>query len=141
MHNSSSLVILFGAILLVGVLLLAAMALSRGRRKPLNQAYYQERIRSIESQARAGDISALHMAVLNADKLFDNALKERGYRGDTMGERLKRATKQLRNANAVWAAHKLRNRIAHEDKVNVSKEQALKAVAVFRAALKDLGAL
>jgi hypothetical protein len=137
----NSVLILFGAIVAVGILLLLVITLTRGRRRPLNQTYYRERIQSIEAQTRGDDMNALHMAVLNADKLFDNALKERGYKGDTMGERLKRATRQLNNANAIWAAHKLRNRIAHEDKVNVSRGQALKAVAIFKAALKDLGAL
>ena len=131
----------FFGVLAVVFLVLFIITVSRGGRRPLNRAYYEERIRSIEAQAQSNDMSALHMAVLNADKLLDNALKERGYAGDTMGERLKRATKQLPNANAVWAAHKLRNRIAHEDKVNVSKSQALKAVAIFRTALRDLGAL
>lgn len=137
----NSVFLLFGAVVAVGILLLVIITLGRGRRQPLNRAYYEERIRTIEAQANGSDINGLHMAVLNADKLFDNALKEGGYKGDTMGERLKRADKSLKNANAVWAAHKLRNRIAHEDKVNVSKGQALKAVAIFRAALKDLGAL
>lgn len=139
--DSVTVLILFGAIVVVGILLLIMITIGKGQRQPLNRAYYEERIRSIEAQAKSADMNALHMAVLNADKLFDNALKERGYRGDTMGERLKRATKGLKNPDAIWAAHKLRNRIAHEDKVNVSKGQALKAVAIFRAGLKDLGAL
>lgn len=137
----SSVVVLFGTIIASGVLLLVVIALSRSRRRPLNRAYYEERMRSIETQASGSDMNALHMAVLNADKLFDNALKELGYKGATMGERLKRAAKSLNNANAVWAAHKLRNRIAHEDKTTVSKAQAKKAVAIFRSALKDVGAL
>lgn len=136
-----SLVLLLGGVIIAGILLLTLITVTKGRRKPLDRAYYEERMRGIETQMRSNDMNALHMAVLNADKLFDNALKERGYRGDTMGERLKRATRHLKNADGIWAAHKLRNRIAHEDKVNVTKNQAMRAVAIFRAGLKDLGAL
>lgn len=137
----NSILVLFGSIFAAGVLLLLAIALSRSNKRPLNRAHYNERIREIEKMARSGDMNSLHMAVLNADKLFDNALKDRGFKGETMGERLKRANKQMKNPNGIWAAHKLRNRIAHEDKVNVTKGQAVKAVLIFRDGLRDLGAL
>ncbi len=81
------------------------------------------------------------MVLLNADKLLDQALKERGFSGNTMGERMKSANKIWSNANHVWGAHKLRNQIAHESEIKVSLNMTRRALASFRQALKDLGAI
>jgi hypothetical protein len=79
--------------------------------------------------------------VLNADKLLDQALRERGVKGETMGERMKTARESWSNANGVWTAHKLRNQIAHESEVQVSYDDARRALANFKQALKDIGAI
>jgi hypothetical protein len=67
------------------------------------------------------------------------ALKERGVRGNTMGERMKNSS--WSNANAVWAAHKIRNKIAHEADVAVDYDTARRALASFKQGLKDVGAI
>jgi hypothetical protein len=58
-----------------------------------------------------------------------------------MGERMKSARKTWTNANHVWSAHKLRNRIAHETNVRVSFDETRRALSAFKHALKDLGAI
>lgn len=107
----------------------------------LDREKYQSRWLSIESKSKSGSVDAKHMAILQADKLLDLALKETGSRGQTMAERMKSRQGVWSNANAVWAAHKLRNRIAHDDNVNVSDDTARRALASFKRALKDLGAM
>lgn len=77
-------------------------------------------------------------AILDADKLLDYALKVKGYQG-TLGEKLKKAGPRFSNKNAVWAAHKLRNQVAHE-LGDVSKDIAKSALSGFKQALNDLGA-
>jgi hypothetical protein len=81
------------------------------------------------------------MTILNADKLLDLALKERGIKGETMGERMKNAKDTWKNANAVWGAHKLRNQIAHEADIRVGYDDTRRALAGFKQALKDVGAI
>ena len=81
------------------------------------------------------------MAVVEADKLLDKALREMGTAGNNMGERLKRSSGKFTQLNAVWHAHKLRNQIAHEHGFNVEYLQAKRALNSFRQALKDLGAI
>jgi hypothetical protein len=81
------------------------------------------------------------LAILNADKLVDQALRERGFRGDTMGDRLKATRGQLSDRDEIWFAHKLRNRIAHESDVRVNYSQARRALGGFKRALKDLRAI
>ena len=79
--------------------------------------------------------------IIEGDKLLDKAMVEMGISGKTMGDRLKKASGRFTNLNAVWRAHKLRNMIAHESDVEISYKQAFNALAVYKQALKDLGAI
>ena len=81
------------------------------------------------------------LAVIDADKLMDEALKKRNYRGKTMGERLVAAQHEINDNDGVWYAHKLRNRLVHEPTLRLRKNEAKNALAGFRQGLKDLGAL
>ncbi len=77
-------------------------------------------------------------AILDADKLLSYALNKNGFEG-SVGEKLKKAGSRFTNLNAVWRAHKLRNRVAHElGKISVA--EAKDALKHFRRALNDLGA-
>jgi len=138
---NESLLYLFGAILIVAALLLAVTTLSKSGAKKLNVEQYRSRWLKIERQLKKDDPASYHLAILNADKLLDLALKESGIKGETMGERLKLAKDVFSNRNAIWSAHKLRNQIAHETDVVVSFDQARRSLASFKRALKDLGAI
>ncbi|HVX24085.1 MAG TPA: hypothetical protein VG992_01950 [Candidatus Saccharimonadales bacterium] len=80
-------------------------------------------------------------AVIAADDLLDQALKRRGYKGKTPGERLVAAQHELSNNEAVWFGHKLSQRIDGEDVRKLRKQDILEALNGFRQALRDLGAL
>ena len=58
-----------------------------------------------------------------------------------MGERLKRVDGRLSDINKVWYAHKIRNQIAHEPDFLLEYTTANRALASFKQALKDLGAI
>src|SRR5882757_4368370 len=104
----------FAAILLIGALLLAVMTLTKKGGVKLDVDKYRSKWLAIENQLKRDEASSFHLSVLNADKLLDQALRERGIKGETMGERMKTIKDTWTNANAVWTAHKLRNQIAHE---------------------------
>jgi hypothetical protein len=123
--------------LLCGMLLLVLISKSKTK---LDKNFFVKRWREIESLGASSEIGLRH-AVTEADKLLDHALKSRGFRGETMGERLKSAANKLGDANAVWSAHKLRNHIAHEAKFKPSKAECAKALNIFKKTLKKFGAL
>jgi len=75
--------------------------------------------------------------VLEADSIFDKALTELGYQG-SLGEKLKAAGPRFHNLDAVWAAHKLRNHIAHQSGSSVKQKELETAVKVFRRAIESL---
>ncbi len=132
--------VMFAAIVIIGLGFLVIITLTRKGPRGLNQEKFRSRWLAIEGSLGESE-SSRHLCILNADKLLDEALKARGFRGQTMGERLKSARKTLRNNNAVWAAHKLRNQIAHESDISIKPQTARQALAAFKGGLKDVGAL
>ena len=133
-------VIMFAGVIIVGLILIVIMTAGRKGKKLLDKQHYQQEWLTIE-RSLTGDAAAQQFAIFQADKLLDRALRESGYAGQTMGERMVSAARVFTKREAVWAAHKLRNRIAHEDNVTINAEWTRKALASFKRALKDLGAI
>lgn len=136
----ASLIILFAAIIVIGVLLFALITLGK-RGSTLDVEKYRVKWLAIEQSVKRDNEASYHLAILNADKLVDQALRDKGYKGQTMGDRLKSARGKLPHRNELWAAHKLRNKIAHESDVRVSYDQTRRALVSFKITLKDLGAI
>lgn len=97
----------------------------------------------IQTTVGLGGITHFGVAVVNADKLLDYVLKQKGYRGETMGERLRSAQDDFSPLvyNSIWQAHKLRNQLVHEVEGNVMSFQVKEAMASYEQALRELGAL
>jgi hypothetical protein len=132
--------IFFAAIIVFGLVMLAVISRSgRGRAPKLNQQYFQDQW--TELLARVKTPEGMVLAIIDGDKLLDQALKKRRFKGKTMGERLVSAQRVISDNDTVWYAHKLRNRLVHEPNVRLKKKEAQAALAGFRQGLKDLGAM
>ncbi len=125
----------------VVALLVASLGgfLARRRFRKLDVARFSSRWSEV--QGLCGKEGTWPLAVINADKLLDDALKQSHFKGKTMGERLVSAQRALSDNDGVWFGHKLRNKLVHEDYSKLKKKDVLKALAGFRQALRDLGAL
>ena len=128
------------AILIVGILVFVAVLLTGKRSYHFDVEDYQARFLSIENKLKKDSPASFAVSVIEGDKLLDKALTEMGLPGKTMGERLKHVS-QFSDTNSVWHAHKLRNEIAHEAGFEISFQQAKNALAIYKQALKDLGAI
>jgi hypothetical protein len=106
----------------------------------LNQDYFFNKWFELLSKVKMSN-EGMILAVIDADKLLDEALKKRHFKGKTMGERLVSAQRSLTDNDAVWYAHKLRNRLVHEPNVRLKKSEAQNALNGFKKGLHDLGAL
>lgn len=138
--NSLVLYVFAGILVFAGLVLALIFRFHHGGVQ-LNVDKYRRRWIEIERKLSRSNADSCHLAVIEADKLLDTALKESGAKGDTMGERLKN-TKHIWSSNdSVWSAHKLRNRLVHEPDAIASYETARKALAGFKRALKDIGAI
>lgn len=129
------------AILIVGVLIFVAILLTGKRKYTFNKDEYQTRFLTIENKLDAKNPATFMNTVIDADKLLDKAMMEMGMPGKTMGDRLKKSGDKFTNLNGVWRAHKLRNALAHESDLEISYKQAFNALAIYKQALKDLGAI
>jgi hypothetical protein len=130
---------LIGAITFGVVILFLVSRFGRKIVQPVNRKYFVKQWSEILSRVKSPE--GMTLAVIDADKLLDEALKRRGYKGKTMGERLVAAQRTLSNNDAVWYAHKLRNRLVHEPNVRLRKNDAKNALAGIKQGLIDLGAL
>ena len=92
-------------------------------------------------QKHCADKKTWYLAVTDADRLLDDVLKRRHYKGKTTGERLVSAQHDFTNNESLWFGHKLYNRIQDDGTTKLSKQDTLEALGGFRQALKDLGAL
>lgn len=139
--DSANILLFFAAIFFFGGLLWVTILFSKRGPKQLNVEEYRCEWLEIEKKLSRDNEDSNHLAILNADKLLDKALRERGISGQTMGERMKQLQKTWKDANAVWSAHKLRNKIAHESSVRIDYNATRRALSAFKQALKDVGAI
>ena len=137
--NNAALMILLAVVLCAAIIGVIVLVLASKNAPKLRVERYQTRWLEIENSLSRTVASSWQVAIMDADKLLDQALKDRHFKGQTMGERMK-ATKWS-NANAVWASHKLRNQLAHEPDAKVDYTTARRALAGFKQGLKDIGAI
>jgi hypothetical protein len=121
------------------IVILVVVSVLKLRKKTLNKAYFQKRWLTL--QKLCSDKKLWYKAVIDADELLDEALKQRHFHGKTTGERLVSAQRTLSSNDSVWFGHKLKNRITDDGYKRLGKRDTLEALAGFRQALKDVGAL
>lgn len=132
--------ITYAIIIGVVIILLIVVALLRKYvPRKINSGDCMQRWQTL--QKHCSDKKTWHMAVTDADRLLDEVLKRRHYKGKTTGERLVSAQHDFTNNESLWFGHKLYNRIHDDGLVKLSKQDTLEALGGFRQALKDLGAL
>ncbi len=140
MNNPAGIFILVAVLLAAVVGVIYLMVISRTS-TTLHVERYQTQWLAIENSVSRDTPASWQVAIMNADKLVDQALRERKFKGKTMGERMKSAQKVWSNANYVWGAHKVRNQLAHDVNVQLTYEITLRSLSAFKQALKDLGAI
>lgn len=95
---------------------------------------------AITQRLRRGSEAELKLAIIEADKLFDDTIKRMGFAGEMMSERLKKITPaQLSVIENIWNAHKVRNNVVHTPDYRLSRTEAEAAIAVYQKALKEWG--
>ena len=80
-------------------------------------------------------------AIIDADKLLNFVLEQKGIPGENLGERLKNGKSLFKDINAAWRAHKVRNQIAHDMDIKIAPHQARQTLDLFKRTLRDLKAL
>ena len=90
-------------------------------------------------RASSDDENERKLAIISADSLIDKILGLSGYHGEGLGDRLKQIEpSDLDSLNDLWEAHKIRNRIAHEPDLHLSRDESLRALHRYEKTLKEL---
>ena len=98
----------------------------------------------IEQLISFGKPSNFKTAILEADKLLDHALRLLGYRGSTMGDRMKAISRNKFERDFfddMWQAHKIRNEMVHNMNYEVLNFEAKRVVRQFERVLQELDVL
>lgn len=93
----------------------------------------------ILSRLNQSDEASLRLALIEADNLFDDLLKQMRISGESMADRLRYLnSSQIPNIDEIWRAHKLRNVIVHNHEYPVTRNEIEFGVKSYEKALKDL---
>lgn len=126
------------ALIVIAVVLVSVLFMRR-RPRALNITKFQDKWRDMQKLLSSKE--NWKQAVVEADKLLDEALKKKRFKGKTMGERLTKAQRLLTDNESVWFGHKLRKQIETEANAKLKEKDVKDALLGIRQALKDLGAL
>jgi len=96
----------------------------------------------IEGRLKLGSDAELKLAVIEADKFFDDTIKRMSFPGKDMGDRLKRINfTQIANIDDIWRAHKTRNNIVHDVNYKLTSVEAEEVVGIYKKTLEELEVL
>lgn len=98
-----------------------------------------ERWQGIVERLKSDNPSQYKVAVLEADQFADEVLKESGYDGANMGERLAGINPgQLVSYEGLKSAHEVRNRIVNEPNFMVTRPEAEALLEQYKKLLMEL---
>ena len=103
----------------------------------------ESRFTTLQAQIESANPNDWKLSIIEADVLLDEALKQNGFSGTTLGERLQSVSaRNLQTLDDAWTAHKIRNQIAHggEDFI-LTQKMARDTIARYRNVFQELGLL
>ncbi len=79
----------------------------------------------------------LFKKVIAADAILDKILSALGYEG-TFKDKFEIAQSRFKNSEAIWQAHKLRNKMTHEPEVMISEKTQILALRAYLKAFRQI---
>lgn len=95
----------------------------------------------IQERLKRGSEAEYKLAIIEADKILEEALKNRGYVGKDLPEKLKKVIPEdLPSLEKIRQIHQIRDNIIHDPDFRLSLESAKEALEVYEKALRELAA-
>jgi len=81
------------------------------------------------------------LAVIEADAMLESLLDQLGFKGESLGDKLKGATQEkFQNMSSAWEVHSIRNKIAHEGiSFEFSQHEAKRVIALYEHIFREFG--
>lgn len=95
---------------------------------------------SVRNKLLSENQSDWRLAIIEADIYLDRVLDQKGFYGDTLGDKFKQITpEKLPSIQIAWEAHKVRNRIAHDGSGFVlTMPEARRVLSYYEIVFRDL---
>jgi len=114
----------------------------QAREMTLRRAVYGERWNAITKKAGSGSADSLRMSVIEADSLVNDILREAGFPGEHLADRLSALDPgELKTLDSLWKAHRVRNDLVHTPGFYLSPENAKVLLASYESFLKEVRAI
>lgn len=97
----------------------------------------------IRVRALSDNPSEWRLAIIEADIYLDRVLDSQGFYGETLGDKLKKITEtRLPSVQLAWAAHKVRNDIAHIGAEFVlTMPETRRIISYYEIVFRELGVI
>ena len=81
------------------------------------------------------------LAIIEADSMLEELMEQLGFRGETLGDRLRLANQDnFPNLTSAWEVHTVRNRIAHDGLAfELSQHEAKRVIALYEEIFHQYG--
>ncbi|MBP6060734.1 MAG: hypothetical protein KA515_01885 [Candidatus Pacebacteria bacterium] len=81
------------------------------------------------------------LAIIEADAMLENLSSDLGFKGTTLGDRLKMANQEnFKGLSSAWEVHNIRNRIAHEGLAfELTEREAKRVIALYEQIFRNYG--
>ena len=99
----------------------------------------QLRWNRILEQADSDNQQSWRLAILEADIMLNELLDMRGYKGETISDKMKQVDRVSFNTiDQAWEAHKVRNRIAHEgSNLHLDESEVRRTIGLYARVFKE----
>lgn len=95
----------------------------------------------IKKRVEAGSEAEYKLALIEADDFLNEVLEDRGYEGKDFEDLVKKAGRLIvPSVEQVLSAHKVRNSIVYDPDFKLDLEEAKKILAIYEAAVNNVGA-
>lgn len=93
----------------------------------------------IQQRLETANEAEYKLAVIEADGMLNDILLRMGFRGETLGDRLKILTPAIiPNLHDVSDAHQTRNNVVHDPDYRLTLEEAQRTLQIYEAAFSNL---
>jgi len=94
---------------------------------------------SVERHINSSSPNDWRMAIVEADIMLGDVLQNAGYRGDTIGEKLKGVEpSDMLTLDEAWEAHKARNLIAHQgSNYELNEREARRIIGLYKKVFEE----
>lgn len=113
--------------------------LPTGDTVPETQDVHNRRWSKVETLINSHSVNDWKQAIIEADIILDEMLDKMGYKGDSIGDKLKTIEpSDFLTLNQAWEAHKIRNRIAHKGSdYTLSRDDAERAFNLYKEVFEE----